>query len=386
MTGGSPEAEVVAALKRFLVRGGLRGLRPSRVLVDADPSYLRSRFSDELEPLARVQVGGARPDVLCSFEQGHGAWVVGFEVKARAADWYTGIAQARRYRSGVHQSYLALPGRAAATRSDAIAAAQELGVGVLLRDSSGWKELVAAPNPTPHHAELAVTTRLLEGVPVARRLQLNHPLNYLVVPLLAAQSDRQSSLLEELETHWPTLGTPGTRRHAVVGAATLGLVDMDGAPTLQGLAVADLLQAVGFELTRPPSRRGRLAHVAVPIAAIARFVLLQQPAVQLIVKSLWALGGKSALPEVALRAAKLDGVLAGALFLTDPSADVRPGIEGRAYNPSTVYKLKQALWHAGVLATGAHSSAGGKSDGFLPAQDVWALEPGTSLAFKSPAF
>jgi hypothetical protein len=75
-----------------------------------------------------------------------------------------------------------------------------------------------------------------------------------------------------------------------------------------------------------------------------------------------------------MMASRLDPPLGGALFLADPSAEIRPDMSGGAYNATTVFKLKQNLWHSGLLATGAHSSAGGRSSDFCPEEDVWALE------------
>ncbi len=68
-------------------------------------------------------------------------------------------------------------------------------------------------------------------------------------------------------------------------------------------------------------------------------------------------------------------MLAGALFLADPSGEPSAGLPGSAYNPSTVFKLKQNLWHAGLLSTKAHASAGKRATGYQPEEDVWALEP-----------
>jgi hypothetical protein len=211
-------------------------------------------------------------------------------------------------------------------------------------------------------------------VPIARQLQLNHPLNYLVVPLLAATLAPGRSLPEELEARWPDLRSAGTRRHAVAGAMTLHLIDRDNSPTTEGLAVADLLLALGFNPATRPAKRARLADVAPGLAAVARFVLLRQPAVQLLMRSLVDAGGRASLPELAMTAWKRDRPLGGALFLADPSSEVRPDLGGESFNPTTVFKLKQNLWHAGLIAAGAHTSAGRRASTFRPDDDFWALE------------
>jgi hypothetical protein len=73
----APEASVVRSLKRHLLGGGLGGVAPAQVIVDADPSYMGSRYATELEPMARVDVGGGRPDLLCSIERTQGTIVIG---------------------------------------------------------------------------------------------------------------------------------------------------------------------------------------------------------------------------------------------------------------------------------------------------------------------
>jgi hypothetical protein len=370
----SPEAQVVRSLKRHLLDRGLAGIIPASILVDADPSYIHSRYARDLEPMARVEVGGGRPDLLCSATRTEGVLVAGFEVKAATRDWVQGLAQARRYRAGVHYSYLALPGRAEHLEREASPMARETGVGILVLSDDVWHEVVKPAEPIPLPWTLGPTTAALEGVPVARQLQLNHPLNYLVVPYLAATLPPGRVLMEELETRWPDLGSQGTRRHAIVGAATLRLIDTDLEPTAEGLAVADLMLALGFRPETRPLKRARLVDASPALAAVARFVLLQQPAVQLVLRVLGEAGRKLDLPRLAHAAILRDPPLGTALFLSDPSIEVRPVLPGTAYNPTTVFKLKQNLWHAGLLATKCHVSAGGKATTYKPAEDAWELE------------
>ena len=45
-----------------------------------------------------------------------------------------------------------------------------------------------------------------------------------------------------------------------------------------------------------------------------------------------------------------------------------------AFNPSAVFKFKQVLWHAGLLATKVHPSAGGKATAYDAEDDEWALD------------
>jgi hypothetical protein len=252
--------------------------------------------------------------------------------------------------------------------------ARESGVGVLVLEGDNWHELVRPADPTPLPWTLGSTSAALEGVPAARQLQLNHPLNYLVVPLLAATLTQNRDLEEELAARWSDLGSRGTRRHAVVGAQSLRLIDTDRKPTAEGIAVADLLLGLGFTTENRPNKRARLADVAPAVAAIARFVFLQQPAVRLILRVLATARRPFPLPELAINSIRLDPPLGGALFLDDPSLEFSPDLTGPSYNSSTVFKLKQNLWHAGLLSTGFHSSAGGRAANFRPAEDLWVLE------------
>lgn len=108
----APEAAVVRSLKKHLLAEGLHGTPVSRVLVDADPSYAHSRYARDLEPMARVSIGAARPDMLCALERAAGQVVAGFEVKAKEGDWARGLGQARSYRAGVRALHVRPVGRA----------------------------------------------------------------------------------------------------------------------------------------------------------------------------------------------------------------------------------------------------------------------------------
>ena len=44
------------------------------------------------------------------------------------------------------------------------------------------------------------------------------------------------------------------------------------------------------------------------------------------------------------------------------------------FNPSFVFKLKQNLWHAGILRFKAHHSSGKRGSIYQPQDDFWQLE------------
>jgi hypothetical protein len=179
---------------------------------------------------------------------------------------------------------------------------------------------------------------------------------------------------EALEAEWPDLGTLASRKHAVEGARTLRLLDNRGELTADGLVAADLLLGVGFSHAARLDKRRRLDDLAPGVAAVGRSVLLRQPAVRLILETLLEARGHALLAPALFRAARRKNeVLAGALFLSDPGLDVET-LEPGAFNPSTPFKLKQILWHAGILATKAHPSAGKRATAYQPQEDFWALD------------
>ncbi|QDE80775.1 MULTISPECIES: hypothetical protein [Myxococcus] len=375
----SPEASVVHSLKQHLLEHGLRGARVSRILVDADPSYLRSPFKHKLEPMTRLSLDDARPDMICNLETAGGKLIAGIEVKASGGDWVKGLGQAHRYRVGVHHAWLAVPDQDGDVTRAASQMARDNGVGLLVLNERRWSEALLPTDPRPLPQVVSYAAAMLEGAPVARSLQLNHPLNYLAVAFISDRKSTSLSLSDAITQLWRDLSSADSRRLAIAGAMTLGLIDMNGEPTVEGRTVADLLEALRFTPTRAYDKRNRLADVDAGLAAVARFVLLRQPAVRLVHRALSERGGALELPKLAFEASQLDSALAGALFLADPSGDIAPHLPDAAYNPSTVFKLKQNLWHAGLLSTKAHVSAGKRATIYQADKDVWTLEPKVPL-------
>lgn len=370
----SPEARVVYSLKQHLLAEGLRGGRVSEVIVDADGAYQASPHAKALEPMATIWIDGFRPDLVCSVRQESCSMVAGFEVKADIADWPKGLTQARVYRNGVHHAFLAVPfstkGRTRALEQEA----RDSGIGVLMLDGSHWHEAVPAADPRPLPSKLQATALALEGVPAARKLQLNHPLNYLVVPYLRLL-DGGTSLTILMERHWPDLQAVTSRRYAIEGARILGLIDMDGWLTPKGATIADLLQGVGFLPENRPGKRLRLADASPAVAAVARAVLLSQPAVNLVVETLRrATNGSLRISELLDTTAHRDEVLARALFLRNPDRDLNAPIVAIDFRTATVFQFKQILWHAGILASKAEVGAGGGANRYRPEDDRWSLD------------
>lgn len=369
-----PEARVVYSLKQHLLAEGLRGGRVSEVIVDADGAYQASPHAKALEPMATIWIDGFRPDLVCSVKLESCSMVAGFEVKADIGDWPKGLTQARVYRNGVHHAFLAVPfssnGRSRALEQEA----RDSGIGVLMLDGSRWRETVPPADPRPLPSKLQVTSLALEGVPAARKLQLNHPLNYLVVPFLRLL-DGETSLSCLLATHWPDLQAVSSRRYAIEGARILGLIDLDGQLTPKGATIADLLQGVGFTPESRPAKRLRLADAAAPVAAVARAVLLGQPTVSLVVETLRrSRHGSLGISDLLAAAAQRDEVLARALFLRNPERDLKPTFDPFDFRTAAVFQFKQILWHGGILATKAELGAGAGAANYRPDRDEWGLD------------
>jgi hypothetical protein len=368
------EAEVVNSLKAHLTKSGLCGSSVSSIIVDSDGSYTNSRYRSALEPMASLRINGYRIDAICGIRLGNQPFICGFEVKPSFDEWRQGVSQAANYRSAVHEAYLAIPMNAKKSTNDLERQARQLGVGVLLRDNKRWNEAVSPEEPRPLPSKVNITQRLLEGVPLARRLQLNHPLNYLVVAHLRALYP-SDSLEPLLATHWSDLGSAGTRRHAIDGAQSLGLIDIDGHLTVDGSIVADLMREMRFSTENRPSKRARLAEVAPQMAVVARVCLLRQPIVRLVLETLQrAPSARVSISDLIRRARDRDRLLSDALFLSNPDLESVENLRPEDFNPSTVFKFKQVLWHAGLLATKAHASAGGKRNDYVPDDDLWQLD------------
>lgn len=208
---------------------------------------------------------------------------------------------------------------------------------------------------------------------LGRRLQLNYPLNYLVVPYLRLR-ERGLPVLDLLSKYWGhRLGAEGSQKHALNGAYALDLVNAQGETTEIGLAVAQLMVGIGFDVTSAPDRHERLADASPPLAAIARLLLMRLPTVQLVQQALQICPDKACfVPDLLDRAHMLNRVVANYLFIS--SVPIGDCVSGANFVNSTVFQFKQVLWHAGILRTKAHWSAGKRADVYLPYEDLWGLE------------
>ena len=285
------EADIVWSLKEELALEvpRLHQWQIANIGVDSDGSYRNSRHAAQLEPMISMPIRGFYPDLVCSYDSPAESGIAAFEVKASFDDWVKGMTQARAYREGVHRSFLAIPEGSGSRFSVLERDAQESGVGVWLLRKAGWEEVVPSAPPRPSLTETRNLAAALRGVVLPKRLQLNHPLNYLAV-VWAATNQESGRVMEAMEEHWPDLRSSGSRQHALNGARYLGLLSNSDSLTRLGLSVADLLRAVDFETSSRINKRQRLADEGPGLAAVMRMILIQQDSTQLIrrcARTLW---------------------------------------------------------------------------------------------------
>jgi len=370
------EADIVWSLKKHLQ---LHGLGPQRwpvsdIAVDSDGSYRSSPHAADLEPMMSMPIREFHPDLVCAYSSSAEDGLAAFEAKARFEDWLKGLTQARAYREGVHRAYLALPAdtgsRASALEQDA----GERGVGVWLLRDAGWEEVVPPAEPRPALAECRNLTAALRGVVLPRRLQLNHPINYLAAAW-ARYTVPDVPIQQALRDSWETLRTAGSRQHAINGARYLGLLTQDGKLTALGLTVCDLMTSLHFKKSSAVSRKRRFSDESPGLGAVIRLVFMQQESTKLIVEALQQVDNTPLSTEQLLRrAAKINEPLASGLFLGDPRDLEKASIPASAFSPSFVFQFKQSLFHAGILATSSHTSAGKGADHYQSQDDFWQLE------------
>lgn len=359
------EAETVYWLKRALEAGGLGGRRVRRVLVDRDSAYINSPFARRLEPMGAPRIGNWRPDVLCTVEHAGSEYLAGFEVKG-AGGFERGLVQASRYRDGVHEAYLCVP-RNGPLPDWLVRTARQTGVGLLQANPTAVTVDVPPEPPRPEPSLYLATRRYLLGEETTRSLGLNRPLHYAAALIASTSSD---SPLDVLVQSWG-LGESAARM-ALRGAETLGLLH-DGLPTARGLAWADLLRVVGFDVRETrilTGARYRLVRDAPGLAAVLRTILLAQDVVRLVVEALQVAPAGLTANDLAWSAHRADEALARALFGSPPE----PPSEPWDLKPWSRFQLKAALYDVGALDSPLGPGAsGGRHASYDPRTDRWRL-------------
>jgi hypothetical protein len=135
------------------------------------------------------------------------------------------------------------------------------------------------------------------------------------------------------------------------------------------------MEGMNFTTCSAWKKRTRFCEDSPGLATIARLVLMQQEGTKLIIEALLSKDNHPVNTEELLRAAeKINQPLASGLLLLDPKSAELASIPSSAFSPSNVFVLKQALWHAGILSTKKHPTAGGSADVYRHEQDYWRLD------------
>mgnify|MGYP000893572452 CR=1 FL=1 len=363
--GPPSEAETVYWLKRALEADGLGGRRVRHVLVDRDPAYLNSPFARRLQPMGSPRIGNWRPDIVCTVDHAGTEYLAGFEVKG-ASGFERGVVQASRYRDGVHEAYLCVP-RNGSLPDWLITTARQTGVGLLQANPTVLTLDVPPQPPRPEPSLYLATRRYLLGEETTRSLGLNRPLHYAAALVACTTPDAP---LDVLVQRWGL--AESAARMALHGAETLGLLH-DGLPTARGLAWADLLRVVGFDVRRTRFLTGpryRLVRDAPGLAAVLRAILLAQDTVRLVVDALQASPAGLAANDLAWSAHRADEALTRALFGPPPE----PSSASWDLKPWSRFQLKAMLYDIGILDSPLGPGAsGGRHAGYDSHIDHWQL-------------
>jgi len=369
------EAEVIASLKQHLMMKGWEDREKIKeILVDAHHSNMNSSYAKKLEPMSHIWINNQRPDVVCLFEQSNQPVIGAFEVKKSSDDWQKGLGQARHYKDGVHYSVLAFPGRKGKKADGLIRQADELGVGVWVYESKNWEIILPARKPQPQPWIMVNVLETVQGIHTANRIQLNSPINYLLVPffrLLYSDLDVGKCLIEMRELK------EGVATHAFKGAVGLGLVDSSGQLRPKGRSLAELMIALGFKDTTGLPLKGsqqRLKHFHEGLGTLAKIMFLDLPVVRLLTSVLEGLTSPINTIELAGLMVQKDHSLTHNTLFQISDQTIRKDFVPEDFNPSFVFKLKQNLWHAGILRFKAHHSSGKKGSIYQPQDDFWQLE------------
>jgi len=365
-----------------------------------DEQPISAEIKSRLAPFNHVRVGSGYPDLvgvrrldpdyLAVDRLGEEPPLVVVEGKGHVGgtvDVERGIVQAYDRLHEANVAFVSAPA-AAITATDRTLARQ-LNVGVLGVTDTGAIEVLERPrvvgNRTADEATAIRFQASAQGV-ADQNFSLNHPKNYLAVPL-AVYHDRDARVL--IDEHVVSAVDAAFR-----GAAFLGLVDERGADyRLTSLGQ----EVVRFALREYPSisdaltefeqwqrSRKRFLDVAPRWGQLTRQVVFAYPATELLVTELQTMHddglARPSLVELVQWLHAQHPTFTVELFLrgdedvreralTEDGA-LRPGVlqHGRSYHSPTVFQLKAMLYHAGIL-----TERGSEPSNLDPEADEWAL-------------
>ena len=405
-TASLTEPQVLARTKRDLFPA-----TEERGYVVADTQFAQERWledypipaetRDALAPFNHVRVGSGYPDLvgvgqldsdlLAVDRLGDDPPLVAVEAKGHTSgggvDVERGVVQAHDRLDEANVAYVAAP--TGAISQSARTLARELNVGVLGVSVDDSLRVLERPRVigarTADEASALRFQASAQGV-TDRSFGLNHPKNYLAVPLAVAHRDETRSLVTDRVV--------GAVDAAVAGAVFLGLVE-DDRPTTR-------LTPLGREVVRFGRRtngsvdaaldlfaqwsgsQGRFIDVAPAWGELTRRVVFAYPATRLLVEELQQCHDDGfpdpSLVEFVEWLHLQHPTFTVELFVrgTDrvrervltAEGDLRPDalVDGEVYHSPTVFQLKAILYHAGIL-----TERGAEPTRLDPTTDVWAL-------------
>ena len=369
---------------------------------------IAAKVREALAPFNHVQVGSGYPDLvgvrvldsdLLAVERlGDDPPLVAVEAKGRTAsgtvDVERGIVQAYDRLHEANAAYVAAPAGAVSSSNRTLA--RELNVGVLGVESGGAVEPLEVPrvvgNRTSDEATAIRFQATAQGV-ADRSFGLNHPKNYLGVPLARYHSGDTDDLLAEYVV--------GATDDAHRGAAFLGLIeDRHGRTGLTPLGeevvrfTLDRYGSVGAALRAFEDWQGsrkRFCDLAPEWGLLTRRVVCAYPATQLLVEELQTMHDDGitdpSLVDLVEWLHVQHPTFTVELFLRGTD-DARSRVltedgglradelaDGSVYHSPTVFQLKAMLYHAGILA-----ERGAEPHRLDPETDSWRLrEPLASI-------
>ena len=409
-TASLTEPEVLAYTKRSLFPEDSKN-----TYVVADTQFAKDRWISDREiqdevrntlaPFNHVRVGSGYPDlvgvrgtdsltgyILDGTGMTEAALLAveakGYKGGGNTVDVETGVVQAHDRLSGANAAYLAAPEEAITSSTRGMA--RELNVGVLGVRTDG--ELSVMEKPRPVGIQRSTSTNAIRFQATAQGVAdqsfgLNHPKNYLGYALAVHHPEPTEEAVEE----YVVGAVPDARK----GAEFLGLVDSTGGNetlTLVGKEVVRFavsehgdVESALREFKEWHGKRKRFTKLSPKWGLVARRVIFEYPATELIVEELQSLHeqgvSKPTLREFVLNLFESHPSFAVELFMSTKDEkrervftvndELDPDVleNGEVYQPSTTFQLKAMMFHVGIL-----TDKGREPSKIDPTEDIWRLQ------------
>jgi hypothetical protein len=404
--GALTEPDVLAATKQNVFSP-----ESEQGYVVTDTQFAQDRWLDDqpinretksiLAPFNHVQVGSGYPDLvgvdhldtdlLAVDRLGDEPPLVAIEAKghtqAGGVDVERGVLQAYDRLHEANVAYVSAP-EAAISQSERTLA-RELNIGVLGVTPGGTARVLERPrvvgNQTADEATALRFQASAQGV-ADRSFGLNHPKNYIAVPLAVYHDDDTRGVVEE--------HVVAAVDDAMRGATFLGLVDERGPEpglTALGREVVrfalreyDSVERAVEQFAEWQRSRSRFTEVAPLWGELVRRVVFAYPATELLVTELQQMHddglGAPSLVELVEWLHRHHSAFTVELFLRGDE-DMRERVlcedgslrtdqlaDGNVYHSPTVFQLKAMLYHAGIL-----TERGAEPSNLDPRTDEWRL-------------